>query len=422
MRLQYISIMLCLTKHSLVQHYPRERRQSGYQGITNNMIVFNDIGIAVPEILFPKKGTDLTKWATIACDQFTSQPEYWDEVSKTVGDAPSTLNMQMPEAWLAEKANKSLGLSDISEASGAAKKHISHESAIPETMERYLSDGTLTELPEGFIFIKRQTSAGTRRGLLALFDLEKYEWRPGNKALIRATERTVESRLPVRVDIRRNAPLEMPHAMILINDPKDSLMGSLEFLTRNRRPFYDFDLMQDSGNIRGWLITAQNEWNIINDCLTGLKDEAEDGLLFAVGDGNHSLAAAKLCWEEEKIRCGLKASGAGLMAEKKAAYTAHQPDIRRRYVLAELVNLYDPAIVFEPIHRIVKDGEVLDYIHGEAACIKLAEKLGCEAKLMPPYPKDRMFKDVIENGVLPEKTFSLGNGPDKRFYLECRKL
>ena len=360
------------------------------------MINFENLGIAVPEILFPREGTDLSKWATIACDQFTSQPEYWDEVLKVVGDAPSTLNMQMPEAWLTETESRP-----------------SHEASIPEVMNRYLSNGTLKELPEGFIFVKRQTSTGIRRGLLVLFDLEKYEWTPGNRALIRATEGTVESRLPVRVAIRRNAPLEMPHAMILINDPKDSLMGSLEFLTRNRRPFYDFNLMQNSGNIRGWLISEQNEWSIIKDRLTELKDAAEDGLLFAVGDGNHSLAAAKLCWEEEKAR----------FSRLNGTDTENgQPNTRKRYVLAELVNLYDPALVFEPIHRLVKDGEVLDYIHGEKECLELAEKLGCEAKLMPPYPKERMFKDVIENGVLPKKTFSMGSGPDKRFYIECRRL
>ena len=359
------------------------------------MTEFKDLGIAVPDILFPADNTDLSRWATIACDQFTSQPEYWDEVKRIAGDAPSTLNMQMPEAWL-EK--------DPAECQDSkTEEHRRHEEAIPGFMNKYMEDGTLQELPEGFIFIKRQTSAGIRRGLLALFDLERYEYTPGNRALIRATEKTVESRLPVRVTIRKNAPLEMPHAMILVNDPKDTLMGTLEFLTRNREPLYDFDLMQGSGNIKGFLLQKKEEWQLVAERLSDLKKDAPDGMLFAVGDGNHSLAAAKLCWEEEK--------------KEKA-----QPDIRKRYVLAELVNLYDHALLFKTIHRLVKDGQIVDYIHGEAECLQLARKLGCTAQIMPPYPKDRLFADVIEKGVLPQKTFSMGDGPDKRFYLECRKL
>ena len=368
------------------------------------MTVYENLGIAVPQILFPKEGTDLNKWATIACDQFTSQPEYWDEVSKTAEGAPSTLYMQMPEAWLPEKG-------PFEAAAAAAYK--AHQDAIPSVMAKYLSDGTLSELPEGFIFVKRQTSSGVRRGLLALFDLERYEWTPGNKALIRATEDTVESRLPVRVAIRKEAPLEMPHAMILINDPKDILMDSLEILTRNRAPLYDFDLMQNSGNIRGYLLEKPADWQLAADRIAALKDSAADGLLFAVGDGNHSLAAAKLCWEEEKRAAGPR--------EDNAEITAG-PDLRKRFVLAELVNIYDPALKFETIHRLVKDGEVIDYIHGEEECRALAKKLGCEARILPPYPKDRLFPDVIEHGILPKKTFSMGSGPDKRFYLECRKL
>ena len=392
------------------------------------MTSFNEIGIAVPQMLFPAEGTDLTKWATIACDQFTAQPEYWEEVRRIVGLAPSTLNMQMPEAWLP--------LKQFDDLPGAEAR--THEAAIPQMMKRYLEDGTLTELPEGFMFVKRQTTTGIRRGLLVLFDLEHYEYAPGNKALMRATEGTVESRLPVRVQIRKKAPLEMPHAMVLVSDPKDILMGSLEILTRNRQPLYSFDLMQNSGNIKGFLLSEPRDWNIVAGLLAQLKSSAPDGMLFAVGDGNHSLAAAKKIWEEEKTRCAASLPGAKT-AQQTSSQASQQPansaapqpgdqtpqpapDLRKRYVLAELVNLYDPALAFEPIHRLVRDGKVVDYIHGEEECVALARKYGCAADIRPPYPKSRLFTDVIENGVLPKKTFSMGHAADKRFYLECRRI
>ena len=405
------------------------------------MTRFESIGLAVPQVLFPKEGTDLARWATIACDQFTAQPEYWEQVRRAVGSSPSTLFMQMPEAWLElGKAHSRDGSSGAPGSLDAlrpmdaavsdalrpmdAEQAKAHEAAIPSVMQKYLADGTLTELPEGFIFVKRQTSSGVRRGLLALIDLESYEYAPGNKALIRATEGTVESRLPVRVEIRKKAALEMPHVMVLFSDPKDSLMGSLEVLTRNRQPLYSFDLMQNSGTIKGFLLEKECDWNLVAGLFESLKSSAADGMLFAVGDGNHSLAAAKKIWEEEKARA--EAQQANCQAAQQpgspAALQPCAPDLRKRYALAELVNLYDPALAFEPIHRLVKDGQVLDYIHGAADCLSLARKLGCTADIRPPYPKDRLFPDVIENGVLPRKTFSMGKAPDKRFYLECRRL
>ena len=264
-------------------------------------------GIYAPKILMPAEGTDLEKWATIACDQYTSDPGYWQMAEELIGDAPSTLDLQMPEAWLGE----------------AGKGHEGHEAAIPHKMKEYLENGTLREIPEGFVFIKRETSSGTRRGLLALADMDRFDYRPGSKALIRASEETVESRLPVRVEIRKTAPLEMPHAMLLFRDPKDMLMGSLEVLTRNRRPLYDFPLMLGGGRIRGWLLQTIRDWNVVADIFNILLAQAEDGMLFAVGDGNHSLAAAKLCREQEKAR--------GISSYK-------------RFALVELVNLYDPAL------------------------------------------------------------------------------
>ena len=342
-------------------------------------------GIYAPKILMPAEGTDLEKWATIACDQYTSDPGYWQKAEELIGDAPSTLDLQMPEAWLGE----------------AGKGHEGHEAAIPRKMKEYLENGTLREIPEGFVFIKRETSSGTRRGLLALADMDRFDYRPGSKALIRASEETVESRLPVRVEIRKTAPLEMPHAMLLFRDPKDMLMGSLEVLTRNRRPLYDFPLMLGGGRIRGWLLQTIRDWNVVADIFNILLAKAEDGMLFAVGDGNHSLAAAKLCREQEKAR--------GISSDK-------------RFALVELVNLYDPALQFLPIHRLIKDGQVIDYIHGEEECRALAEKLGCEADIRLPYPREQLFPDIIKNGALPKKSFSIGRASDKRYYLECRRL
>ncbi len=328
---------------------------------------FKLVGAAVPEILFP--GTDLKKWACIACDQFTSQPEYWDEVSSFVGDAPSSLDLMMPEAWLGDAEKKA------------------HEDAIPLKMSEFLEKGVLKKLPPGVMYLKRETGTGIRKGLLLLLDLDCYEYEPGNKALCRATEATVEERLPVRIEIRKKAPFEMPHVMVLFSDEEDILMKSLDEETKGKKPFYDFDLMMGSGNIQGWHIVEDDTLERIGDVLLLLKEKAPDGMLYAVGDGNHSLAAAKKC--------------------------------KDRYALVELVNLYDPALVFEPIHRLLKNGEVVDYIHGKEECIKLGSRPGYEALIMPDYPKDRLFRDVIENGVLPKKTFSMGQAKDKRFYLEC---
>ncbi len=330
-------------------------------------VKFKEAGAAVPEILFPK--ADLRKWSCVACDQFTSQPEYWDEVSSYIGDSHSSLDLMLPEAWL------------------GTPKGEKHRDAICGNMEQYLGDGTLSSIGQGLMFIKRQTSTGVRKGLMLLLDLDRYEYEPGNKALCRATEGTVEERLPARIEIRKKAPFEMPHVMVLLSDPEDMLMKYLDGKTSSAPPFYDFDLMMDSGNIKGWYLTDGAVLSDVADILLCLKDKAEDGMLYAVGDGNHSLAAAKKCGD--------------------------------RYALVELVNLYDEALVFEAIHRLKKDGKVVDYIHGRDECMRLGSRPGYEACLMPDYPKERLFRDVIEKGVLPKKTFSMGQAKDKRFYLEC---
>ncbi len=332
------------------------------------------IGIAMPRILFPTE--NLSRWGVIACDQFTSRPEYWEEAERLIGKQPSSLDLIMPEAWLGDS------------------KRQAHKAAIPEKMKEYMEDGTLADIGEGFMFIHRQMSNGYyRRGLLVLLDLDKYEYAPGNKALCRATEGTVEDRLPARIEIRKTVPLEMPHVMLLINDKANLLMGQLDLIIRTRQPYYETELMQGSGNLKGWFIHKDVEAIAIVKALTVLLGASrfQGGMLYAVGDGNHSLAAAKKCGD--------------------------------KYAMVELVNVYDHAVEFFPIHRLKdKNGNIVDYIHGEEECKKLAEERGLVAEIMPEYPKERLFKDIIKNGVLPAKTFSIGEAVDKRFYMECRAL
>lgn len=331
------------------------------------------IGIGIPHILFPREGISLAKWATIACDQNTSNPEYWEEVEKFVGDAPSTLKMQMPEAWLSDPA------------------HQAHQDNIPSVMQQYLEDGTLEDLGEGFMFIHRQMSGGNfRRGLLVLLDLDKYEFTPGNKALCRATEDTIEERLAPRAEIRKKAPLEMPHVLVLINDKSHMLMNQLDMITGKRTPLYNFDLMEMGGRIRGWFINQEKDMAMVLNTLTMLKGASVfgGGMMYAVGDGNHSLAAAKKAGD--------------------------------RYALVEICDLNDPALQFYPIHRLVDaDGNIVDYIHDKDECEYLAKERGLTAQIMPAYNKHNLWKDVLKNGRLPKKTFSIGNSVDKRYYLEC---
>jgi len=330
------------------------------------------LGIGIPKILFPTG--DLSKWACNACDQFTSNPEYWERVEEYVGDEPSSLNIMMPEAWLRDPERKA------------------HQENIPSVMEKYVEEGDLKDIGEGFMFIHREMSNGYhRRGLLVNLDLDKYEYAPGNKALCRATEGTVEERLPARIEIRKAAPLEMPHVMVLVNDKSNILMGQLDLMVRNRQPYYSVELMEGAGTLKGWFIHKESEMAVVLKALAILYGAAKfnNGMMYAVGDGNHSLAAAKKCGD--------------------------------KYAMVELVNLYDPALEFHPIHRLLnEDGTVADYIHGEKECLELAQRLGLKAQIMPDYPKDRLYKDVIKNGVLPKKTFSMGEGVDKRYYMECR--
>lgn len=379
------------------------------------------VGAAVPRLLFPKEGINLQKFAVIACDQYSAQEEYWDAVRDFIGSAPSSLQLMMPEAWLG--------------------KEPSHENAVPEHMRRYLADGTLREIGRGMMFLHRGTTTGVRRGLLLSLDLERYDFAPDSSSLIRATEKTIQERLPARVAIRSKAPLEMPHIMVLLDDRENRLMGALDQIAAGRAPFYDFSLMMDSGSLKGWFLQEENIFDAVADILAQLKAQSRAGMLYAMGDGNHSFAAAKEHWDTRK---------AGLTAAQRESHPA-------RFGLVELVNLYDPALVFEPIHRLLigvdpyavqrdlgfdaknppplqklqpqLDGWLdqhpqaqLEYIHGAEDCRRLGRAPDRLAIVWSKFDKESLFSDIARYGVLCRKSFSMGSAPDKRFYLECRKI
>jgi hypothetical protein len=440
------------------------------------------LGLGVPEILLPRQGTDLLKWAVVACDQFTQDRAYWEHAGKTRGDAPSTLELIFPEVYLEE-------------GSPSRERRIA---AIHRSMGSYLAGGIFAPPRRGWVYLERDTPfRKTRRGLVAAVDLERYRWAAGAKSLIRATEGTLKERLPPRMDVRRGAPLECPHILLLLDDDRDTLFPPLAEAARRTEPVYRSPLMLGSGEVRGWFLDGEAQWNLAGEKLAELRRRAEtryggeggDPFLYAVGDGNHSLAAAKGIWEEYKTAHAGEADLAGHPA---------------RWALVELENLYDPGISFEPIHRVIFNadpgkliallsrlpgaasrpvegpgklrelvkGEAgqrlgfvsgdrclvfetnapglatvslqplldsfiardqgsggvrpsMDYIHGEEELFRLAAgKDGRPAAglLLPPVRKEGLFETIARSGPLPRKSFSLGEACEKRFYLECRRL
>ncbi len=403
--------------------------------------------LKMPDILLPDPSVDLTRWAVVACDQFTSQPEYWARVSEFVGKAPSTLNIIYPEAWLDQGDGR---IEQINAAMAEDLKTV------------------LTRRVHGFVLVERNIASGRRLGLMAAIDLEKYDYNKGSSSLVRATEGTILERIPPRVRIREHAPLETPHVMLLLDDPKKTFIEPLYARRDALEKLYDFELMENGGHIRGWLADETG----LEETLSALYDQA-DGLLFAVGDGNHSLATARRCW------LNLRDS---LSEEERATHPA-------RWALVEINNLYDPALVFEPIHRTLFgvtgaafkaafkvwmedkgmalracaaeeamftlvdgaqdeffaldkldnplplntlqkfldewlagiSGASIDYIHGEEAVRSLAEK-GAVGLLLPAMDKQTLFESVRRGGALPRKTFSMGEANEKRYYLECRQI
>ncbi len=407
---------------------------------------FLEIGFIPCDILLPKT-KDFTKWSVVACDQYTSQPDYWEKVKETAGEELSTLNMIYPEIYLNEENGE---------------KRIEN---INNTMKNYLDSGVFEEIKNSFIYVERTVAGGkVRKGLVGAIDLEMYDYEKDSKAFVRATEGTVKERIPPRVKIRKNAPLELPHIMLLIDDEKDLVFGSIE----KGEKVYDFDLMMESGNVKGFKVAPTDK---IADAFSTLKDaqDKDNTLLFAVGDGNHSLATAKECWNLIK---------ANLSEDEAKTHPA-------RYALVEVVNIHDSSLEFEPIHRIVfnvnademlnelmkfyptanfeagsqqfdivingisktiyikepqfelavgslqnfldafvkehKEAEI-DYIHGDDVTIDLSKKENSVGFILSSMEKGDLFKSVRADGALPRKTFSMGEAFEKRFYLECRKI
>ena len=412
------------------------------------------------DILLPRN-CDLNKWAVVACDQYTSQPEYWARVTQHVGKEPSSLNLILPESCL-EGPNVEQDIAEIN-----------------LTMARYLKDGCFEGHSDALFYVERTLDNGTvRRGLIGMVDLEQYDYEPGSPALIRATEGTVLSRIPPRVAVRKNAPIELPHIMLLADDPDKTVIEPLAALAGDMEVVYDFELMERGGHIVGRKLN-ERQMGQVADALNALADPAAFNsryatgnmpvLLFAVGDGNHSLATAKECYERQK----------------KLTAPEQWANLPARYALAELVNLHDESLEFEPIHRVVFDvepehllnalaaaypgahygpgeGHVLeyvyaggegcvtvpdpaaqlpvgtlqnflddylvahggrvDYIHGDDVTRELAAQSRSVGFLLSAMGKDELFPTVIHDGVLPRKTFSMGEAHDKRFYLEARKI
>lgn len=413
---------------------------------------YKNIGFIAPDILLPNKTADMYRWATVACDQYTSDPAYWQDVENITKNFDSTYDLMLPEIYLDHP--------DVAE----------RISKINKNMREYIQKNLFVKYAQSFILTRRAAPfSPVRTGLVAALDLEQYDYHNGAQALIRATEGTVTERIPPRMKIRKNAALEMPHIMVLIDDPgktviepaAEALLGSAGAM-----PLYDTDLMKNGGHISGYLINQNQQEKIFRRIFEAMEELARSagGFLFAVGDGNHSLASAK-CHYEDLKRAGLPCRNA-------------------RYAMVEIVNLHDQGIVFEPIHRVLfgtdpgkihaffrqrgcitgsdsaefhripyltEDGEGcigipkalhmlaagalqslldeylaqnpqcrIDYIHGADAVRELGRRPGNIGFFLPKMDKNDLFPTVAAKGALPRKTFSMGEACEKRYYMECR--
>ena len=450
--------------------------------MTDHRAKLASLGIRVPEVFLPAAGSDYGKWAVVACDQYSSEREYWKQAESLVAGAPSTLGLIFPEAYL-EDADADSRIARIQAA-----------------MRDYLARGVLASVGEGLVLVERFTpfEAKPRVGLVLAVDLEAYRYGADSTSLIRPSEGTIVERLPPRMRIRRGAPLELPHIMLLLDDPKRTVVEPIHAARAALPKLYDFELMLGSGRIRGWKVADPAVLGTMAQALAALADPAafkarhgsDHPLLFAVGDGNHSLATAKAVWEE------IKAGHSG---------DASLSDHPARYALVELVNVYDEGLPFHPIHRLltgadegalisalaqgvafeidrypspeaamaVVDGDGgdqrvsgdqkvacvspagslvitfprpkaklaagtlqdildpflksrpglgIDYIHGTESLLALAAKPGNLGLYLPPIDKSGFFATLVRDGVMPRKTFSMGAAPEKRFYIEARKI
>ncbi|MDO5146073.1 MAG: DUF1015 domain-containing protein [Eubacteriales bacterium] len=424
------------------------------------------------DIMLPKQGTNMQRWSVVACDQFTSEPEYWAETERIVGRAPSTLRMILPEVYL-DGPEEEERLEDIR-----------------FYMKEYKEKELFQVYEESMIYVERTDSTGKlRAGIVGCVDLEQYDYHKGSRSLIRATEATVVERIPPRIRVRKNAPVELPHIMLLIDDKKKTVVEGCEKYKKEDCLLYDFDLMQGGGHLKGYLLEKEareevllaldkmeeTQRRIAQQVVADSPGAKPSVLLFAVGDGNHSLASAKEFYEQQK-------------AEHPEKDFSRHP---ARYAMVELVNLHSPALEFEAIHRIVTGADVedlmknliealdlvvleqgrepekgeqsfiivqqgredrrvvvkkptskltvgslqnfldayqkrsgikMDYIHGENAVRTLTKKEGSLGFLLPDMRKEELFLTVMADGALPRKTFSMGHAEDKRYYTECRKI
>jgi hypothetical protein len=425
---------------------------------------YPEVALHVPRILLPNEHVPLDTWAVIACDQYTSEPDYWEQVHLRVGVHPSALHLVFPEVYLETADNEEI------------------IDSINARMDEYLEKNVLRELPPGFVAVERTLTRGAvRRGLMVALDLEHYDYSDGAQKLVRTTEGTVLERLPPRIRVRERAQLEVPHIMVLIDDPQRSVIEPL--FADGKEPLYDTELMLGGGKVRGYHVGNETAIEQVASSLAALTS-GEPAMLYAMGDGNHSFATAKAVWKKIKKE-----------AEGSEAVMQHPA----RYALVELVNIHDEGLEFEPIHRAVfgveteelmaaaaaffaaqefswgycdsgneddldaKAGHTItffssgrrgwmrigdpnshlavaslqvfiddfiegyplarvDYIHGEAALEKLAAEPHCTGFSLPGMDKRDFFQTIALDGALPRKTFSLGEAEEKRYYVESRRI
>ncbi len=408
------------------------------------MDVFERLSVRPGAFYLPAAGETQRLWPVVACDQYTAQPEKWEQADRIVGAAPSALRLIIPECYLNESDAR--------------------VPAVQAAMREYLERGALTPAVRGMVLVERETQSGKRLGLVLTADLEAYDYAPGSLSPIRPTEGTIVSRIPPRQKVRRGAALELSHVLLLCDDPLRTVIEPIYAKRDRLRPVYDVELMLDGGHLKGWAVEDEADLAAVAAATRALREALPaGGILFAVGDGNHSLATAKAHWEEIKKT---------LPEGERAGHPA-------RYAMVELNNIYDNALIFEPIHRVLfsvsaektlaalreaepiptegnadltvvsRQGEAsfrighalhalpvgtvqklldrwtglrLDYVHGEDAVRAIVQKENAVGILLPPMSKDTLFPAVARSGPLPRKTFSMGEANEKRYYMEARKI
>ncbi|MBQ7508468.1 MAG: DUF1015 domain-containing protein [Spirochaetales bacterium] len=423
------------------------------------------MGLEAADIMIPKKEIDPSAWAVVACDQFTSEKEYWEDADRIAGKKPSTLRLIFPECYL-EDGDGDRRIADIN-----------------RTMKEYVDENLFDTYRECFFLVKRTCGSACRWGLMAALDLDRYSWEKDSKSLIRATEGTILSRIPPRKKIRKDAPLEIPHIMVLISDSRRSVIEPLAAETSKLKKAYDFELMKNGGHLEAWVVDSERDMEQVTSAFEVLYRELDPAnpLLFAMGDGNHSFATAQSCWEDIKQT---------LSEEERKTHPA-------RFCLVELENIFDPGLVFEPIHRVLFNvpedvfleelkktasdvsletvgcrnciakkiadqgeqrfgyctadkhvvatlknpaaniaagtlqkvidallakGYSVDYIHGADVTDKLGSEKGNIGLFLPAIDKGTFFDTIIKDGALPRKTFSMGEANEKRYYMEARAI